>query len=233
MGAMRGGNRTRGMSPARRRILFGAGASVLFVGSGATVALQRLRREPPRLDVAADSAAPAAWEMAVIVALAETLVPGRHWIGPEGTQRLVNLALSDTPGLGAAYREGVVLLENAARDNFGEDFAQLPVSDRHTVVEGLVWMFGAEFGETTPNLRGATRIRGIRRRVERTWLDESRRRFRDLVMSDLLERLYLAAAPCLLGYTNTQGVPGGPRAYVDPPAPAEQVCVQASDESAS
>ena len=231
--AMQGWNRTRGMSPARRRILLGAGASVLVVGAGATVALQRLRLEPPPLDVAAEPQTLIAREMTVIVALAETLVPARHWIGPEETERLITRAIADTPGLSAAYQDGAVLLEDTAQDKFGEHFAALSVTDRHTVVEELVWMFGAEFGETTPNVRGATRIRGLRRRVERTWLDESRRRFRDLVMSDLLERLYLAAAPCLLGYTNTQGVPGGPRAYVDPPAPAGQVCVHAPQESAS
>jgi hypothetical protein len=38
------------------------------------------------------------------------------------------------------------------------------------------------------------------------------------VVRDLLVRLYAAAVPALVGYSNLPGVPGDPRAYASPPA---------------
>ena len=211
----------RRMSASRRRLLIGLGAAGAVLGAGGIAGVQRFRTAvPPELMRRFGTEPLQEPEMRALVALTEVLVPPRYWIGAEASERLIQDAVAGEPGLGNAYADAANLLNEEA----GSRFATLKIPDRESVLESLFWQFSAEFGETTPHVRGATRVRGLKRGVERAWMDERRRRFRDLVVSDLLERLYLAATPCLLGYENTQGVPGGPRSYVNPPEPARQVC---------
>lgn len=216
--------RKGGFSLTRRRVLIAVGGGGVAVGAVGVVGLHRLREAPPRLERSRGTESLADPELAVIVGLAQVLVPERYWLGTERTADMIKRAVDRRSGLGHAYREGAVLLEERAKSQFGNGFADLSRDERDEVLRELLWRFSAEFGETTPHVRGATRVRAIRRRAERAWLNERRTRFRDLVMSDLLERLYLEATPCVLGYENTQGVPGGPRAYVDAPEPAGEMC---------
>ena len=212
------GARKRSMS--RRRLLIGLGAGGVVVGAGGLLGAQHLLRiSPPELDQDRSKASLTARELAVLVALSEVLVPARYWVGKEKTEELIHEAVEETPGLAHAYRDGAKLLDEHA----GTRFDTLSKERRDSTLAGMVWRYSAPFGRRIPDVRGATRLQYLPRQIELAWLDERHRRFRELVMTDLLERLYVAATPCVLGY-NLRGVPNGPRNYVSPPEHSGQGC---------
>ena len=220
------GNASRRASVTRRRFLIAIGGTGLLLALAAGGAGYRLFSTERAVIAGGDRGdgtreALSSREETTLVALAEVLVPRRYWIGPDATRRLIRNAVDEDARLAVIYADAARLLDERGDGRYHD----LPTADREAVLDAMFWQFSAEFGETTPAVRGAMRVRGLKRRVERAWLDARKRLLRDVTMADLIERLYLAATPCVIGYENTQGVPGGPRGYVDPPAPARPVCM--------
>lgn len=204
------------MRLSRRRFLVSAGAGTALAGASgyALYALLRGRGfRRPRLDPGTGTGRLAEEDMLVMLALCEVLVPDRYRPDSSGTRRLLDEATTDTPGLLSAYRGAVDLLRSEAEEGEGAAFESLAPERRDALLGGLLWRVPSHLGEEMGRARSRLLLR-----LERLWHEEARRRLRELVVRDLLMRLYLHAQPRLIGYANVPGVPGDPRAYVTPPA---------------
>lgn len=187
----------------------GAGAAALGY-SGLVIARDDLR---PEWDRSSPTGELEPREMATILALAEVLVPDRLRSRPARVRQIVNEATRTQPGVLQEYRGGAMLMEELAHSAAGSPFPDLSVADREGLLAGILWRYPADTGDSLDDL-----VARAKRRLERAWHDGERRRFRQLVVRDLLARLYEAAVPTLIGYSNLPGVPGDPRAYAGPPA---------------
>lgn len=187
----------------------GAGAAALGY-SGLVIARDDLR---PEWDRSSPTGELEPREMATILALAEVLVPDRLRSRPARVRQIVNEATRTQPGVLQEYRGGAMLMEELAHSAAGSAFPDLSVADREGLLAGILWRYPADTGDSLDDL-----VTKAKRRLERAWHDGERRRFRQLVVRDLLARLYEDAVPALIGYSNLPGVPGDPRAYAGPPS---------------
>ena len=91
-------------------------------------------------------------------------------------------------------------------------FANAGIEGRQRILESIMWRYpGAEPG--TLLYYKAKLYRGLE------WLfqSEPQRRFRELVVRDLLNRFYSGSmAWKMVGYLRYPGLPGNPREYVQP-----------------
>ncbi len=200
-------------SISRRTFVVGTAAGAVgVVGlgySGLAVARDDLR---PDLDPSAPTGRLGDRQMATILALSEALVPDRFRIESGRVRQVVEQATDREPGLLQEYERGAVFLDGLSNQAFGTDFHELSAERREGLLDQLLWRYPAERGEGLDDL-----IPKVKRRLERIWHREDGRRFRQLVVRDLLRRVYLAGVPLLIGYSNLPGVPGDPREYVRPP----------------
>ena len=200
-------------SISRRAFVAGTAAGAVGVAglaySGLAVARDDLR---PHLDSSAPTGRLGERRMATILALSEALVPDRFRIESPRVRQVVNQATDREPGLLEEYERGAGFLDDLSSQSFGADFHELSAERREALLDELLWRYPAERGEGLDDL-----IPKAKRRLERVWHREDGRRFRQLVVRDLLRRMYLAGMPLLIGYSNLPGVPGDPREYVRPP----------------
>jgi hypothetical protein len=152
-------------------------------------------------------------EMQTMIALLEILVPMTLWPSREDMATMVNSATEHDKGVLKEYKHGVALLDQAAREHSpGLGFAVADSEVRRRVVESLLWKY--------PGGRSGTlsyQLAKLYRNLERFWQSAPRRRFRQLVVSDLMRRFYTGSiAWKMVGYTRYPGIPGDPREYVRP-----------------
>ena len=200
-------------SISRRAFVAGTAAGAVGVAglgySGLVVVRDDLR---PHLDPSAPTGRLDDRRMATILALSEVLVPDRFRVGSTRVRQVVDQGTEREPGLLGEYERGAVFLDGLSSQAFGDDFHELSAERREALLDELLWRYPAERGEGLDDL-----IPKVKRRIERVWHREDGRRFRQLVVRDLLRRVYLAGVPLLIGYSNLPGVPGDPREYVGPP----------------
>lgn len=168
----------------------------------------------PRFDPAGPTGQLSNVEMGGIQALAEVLIPSRLRVREGRVRREVDAATSQEPGVFTEYRNGLRLLDRYAETRSDRPFRELAPDAREEVLDDLLWRYDAE---DDAGLDPETLTPLMLRRMERVWHRGAVRRFRQLVIRDLLKRLYQAGVPLLIGYTNLPGVPGDPRDYVNPP----------------
>ena len=186
------------------------GAGLAVAGySGVALARDDLQ---PELDTSAPTGSLDPSRMDTLLALGEILVPDRFRVAPTRMRQLINEATQQEPGVLKAYREGAGLLDRLSQTRSGAAFRELPAEARDRILSGALWRYPAETGDAFDDT-----VTKVKRRLERAWHDGAHRRLRELVVRDLLRRMYEAAVPSLIGYSNLPGVPGDPRAYVDRP----------------
>ena len=201
----------RGIS--RRRFLLGSAVGMAGLGvvgySGLTVARDDLR---PHLDPATGTGSLAASERETLVALSHVLVPSAYRVNDDRIRAVVDEATNEVPGLLDEYRRGARVLDDLADRRFAAPFAALSIGARDQVLDSVFWRYPAEYRGGMEDLRPK-----VLRRIERIRNGSEIRRLRQLVMRDLLRRIYSAGVPLVIGYSNLPGVPGNPRDYVIPP----------------
>lgn len=154
--------------------------------------------------------------MRTLLALSETLVAPDWNPGLPRIQVVITTAVHTIPGLREEYEAGAALLDRRSRRRKARRFASLSSSDQVALLESFLWRFEAESGESTVQ---DVQSKGLRR-LERLTHSEGERRFRQLVLRDLLYRIHMDAALQMIGYSNVPGRAGNPRDYVGPPPQA-------------
>lgn len=198
----------------RRGLLIGVGLAGVGIGAAGFGAGPFLRDDwAPELDESAPTGILGEEEMATLLALVEVLIPPRHRAEPADSRIVIDAATSSVAGVLDEYRRGARLLQEASQSSYGTRFESLPLGRRERVVDGMLWRYAAE----SPSGDLADQLIKVQRRLERLRYDEPSRRFRQLVVRDLLHRFYLDRAVALIGYSNIPGVAGDPRAYVNAP----------------
>jgi len=188
-----------------------AGTGVAVLGySGIGIARDDRR---PEFDTSSPTGDLQEAEMVTIEALVQVLVPERIGVGPTRVRQIVGEATRTRPGVLREYRDGVRLLDQLAGEFRGRPFSEISLVERDGILDRILWRYPAESGDLVDDVVSKTK-----RRLERVWHDDQRRRFRQLVVRDLLTQTYAAAIPTLIGYSNLPGVPGDARAYVSPPS---------------
>jgi hypothetical protein len=170
----------------------------------------------PGLDHAAPTGRLSAQEMDTMIALLEMLLPVTLWPSREAMVDMVNQATGHVKGLLQAYQDGVFLLDQTAREYTpGRRFAAAEGEMRQRILETLLWKYaGGKSGTLSYHLRLCYAS------LERVCQSAPRRRFRKLVVRDLLSRFYAGSVAWkMAGYSRYPGIPGHPRASVRPLQP--------------
>jgi hypothetical protein len=148
-----------------------------------------------------------------MLALLEVLVPSTLWPGSEAMTVMVNQATEHVKGVLKEYKAGLFLLDQATR-KYGMDtsFAEAEIEGRQRILESIMW----RYPDAKPETRLYYEVK-LYRVLERLCQSESQRRFRELVVRDLLNRFYSGSmAWKMVGYLRYPGLPGNPREYVQP-----------------
>jgi hypothetical protein len=195
-------------------MLAGTGAAVY---ASFTLGLKRLiyiLRPGP--DHTAPTGRLSAQEMDAMIALLEILLPAALWPGRAAMVDMVNRATEHVKGVLQAYQDGVFLLDQTAREHTpGRRFADAERGMRQRILETLLWMYAGGKSGTLSYYVGLCYVS-----LERLCQSAPRRRFRELVVRDLLRRCYAGSVAWkMAGYSRYPGIPGHPRASVRPPRP--------------
>ena len=197
----------------RRAFLLGSAAGVAGLGvvgySGVAVARDDMR---PQFDPSTGTGSLESSEVDTLVALAHVLVPSIYRVNDGLIRAVIDEATNEVPGLHDAYRRGARVLDDLADRRFAATFVAISIADRDEILDSVFWRYPAEYRGGMEDLRPK-----VLRRAERIRNSSELRRLRQLVMRDLLRRLYSAGVPLVIGYSNLPGVPGNPRDYVTPP----------------
>jgi hypothetical protein len=167
----------------------------------------------PGLDHTAPTGRLSAQEMDTMIALLEILLPVRLWPDRVAMADMVNQATESVKGLLRAYQDGVVLLDQAARKYTpSRRFAAAESEMRQRILETLLWKYAGGKSGTLSYYVGLCYAS-----LERLCQSAPRRRFRELVVRDLLRRFYAGSVAWkMAGYSRYPGIPGHPRASVRP-----------------
>lgn len=194
----------------RRAFLLIGGTTLAAAGVGGTVGVKLARDDlRPTFDPDGAIGVLGTREMATILALLETLVPADYLNSRQRSTAIINDATREEPGVLTAYQSGAVLLDRAVTDG---RFGALSLAERDRVLDDILWRFDAETGGDFESM-----LSKAARRIERAAHTEEERRFRQLVVRDLLARFFRHAPGKIVGYSNHQGVPGDPRGYTRAP----------------
>jgi hypothetical protein len=201
----------------RRKFLLLSG---MFLGIGAAIyaslAVGRKRLINilrPGHDHGAATGRLSAQEMDTIIALLEMLLPVTLWPGREALVVMVNQATENVKGVLQAYQNGVFLLDQTAREYMpGRGFAVAGGEVRQRILETLMWKYPGGKSGTLSYYLGLC-YAGL----ERLCQSASQRRFRELVVRDLLRRFYAGSVAWkMAGYSRYPGMAGYSRAYIQP-----------------
>ncbi len=153
----------------------------------------------------------AAGELDTIIALLEVLLPRKLYSDQEELVKLVNEATQNGKGVFEEYRAGAALLNHMVDIQLGKfGFAKLSLKAREQILESIMWRYDyvgrGGVGEKMWKFKFT---------LDRLLHSEIERRFRELVVRDLLQRFYSRAdiAWQLVNYSNYPGIPGNPREY--------------------
>jgi hypothetical protein len=197
----------------RRRFLAGSGILAGTGFFGFRFLHRHTNRLRPRLDRHAPTGRLGEAELATVLALLDVIVAEPMHETREAMAVLVNRATERVPGVLKEYRQGAELLEATAHQAGTGSFATATRPDRAAILDAIVWQYPALTGSTFADLAGRSLVR-----LDRLVLGEPARRFRELVVRDLLTRYYHRYAWHLLPYDNVPGRPGHPRGYTEPPS---------------
>jgi hypothetical protein len=167
----------------------------------------------PGLDHTAPTGRLSAQDMDTMIALLEILLPVTLWPGREAMADMVNRATENVKGVLHAYQNGAFLLDQAAREHSpGRRFAVAESEMRQRILETLLWKYAGGKSGTLSYYVGLCYAS-----LERLCQSAPRRRFRELVVRDLLRRFYAGSmAWKMAGYSRPPGIPGYPRVPVRP-----------------
>jgi hypothetical protein len=170
----------------------------------------------PGLDHAAPTGRLSAQEMDTLIALFEMLLPVTLWPSRGAMVDMVNQATEHVKGVLRAYQDGAYLLDQTAREHTpGRRFAVAGREVRQRILETLLWRYAGGKSGTLSYYVGLCYAS-----LERVCQSAPRRRFRELVVRDLLRRFYAGSVAWkMAGYSRYPGIPGHPRASVRPPQP--------------
>jgi hypothetical protein len=170
----------------------------------------------PGLDHTAPTGRLSAQEMDTMIALLEILLPVTLWPGREAMADMVNQATENVKGVLQAYQNGVFLLDQTARAYTpGRRFAVAGNEVRQRILESLMWKYTGGKSGTLSYYVGLCYAS-----FERLCQSAPRRRLRELVVRDLLRRFYAGSVAWkMAGYSRHPGMPGYPRASVQPLKP--------------
>jgi hypothetical protein len=194
----------------RRSFLIGMGAATAGAAIAGPAALRIARLSTPSLNSDAPTGSLPESEAEALLALLEVLVTPEHAVTRSESLALLQTATRETPGLLDAYAEGARLLDRLAVDRGHARFAAAPAAVREAIVDGLLWRYGAHDSDLV-----ARALRNFERFVH----SKPRRRFRELVVRDLLLRHHRRHAWRMTGYRNHPGVPADAFEYTRPPSP--------------
>lgn len=188
-------------------MLSGTGAAVYASFTWSVKQLIYILR--PGLDHTAPTGRLSVQEMDTMIALLEVLLPVTLWPGRAAMVDMVNQATENVKGLLRAYQDGVVLLDQTARKYTpGRSFAVVESEMRQRVLETLLWKYAGGKSGTLAYYVGLCYAS-----LERVCQSPPRRRFRELVVRDLLRRSYAGGVAWkMAGYLRYPGIPGYPRA---------------------
>lgn len=199
----------------RRTFVVGTGSAVVAVGAGGVAGLRFARDgDRPEFDTSGRTGRLDDGELRALLALLDVLVSPERRASPSENTALIHLATETEPGVLSEYRAGARLLNGWAGERGAGSFAAMVPPAREEVLGAVLWRFEAEDGSGT-----AAYVTKGRRRLERWAHSGGERRFRELVVRDLLQRYHRRHFWKLVGYRNLPGVPGDPREYVRPPEP--------------
>jgi hypothetical protein len=197
----------------RRGFLLGAGAAVVGGVAIGPAAVRRVRAGPPVFDRDATPGFLPHAELDTIVSLLDVLVSPAHRVERSENVALVQAAAGEIPGVGPAWIEGARLLDRATRVSGFDSYVQAPPSVREAIVEVLIpWRYSAPRDGDARAF-----VSRVSRRLELVLLPETRRRFRELVVRDILTRFHRRHGWRMTGYRNHPGMPGQPFEYATPP----------------
>jgi hypothetical protein len=167
----------------------------------------------PRLDRTAPTGRLSERDMATILALLEVLVPLALWPSREVMAAMVHEATEQRQGVLKEYQAGLAFLDQTASvSGVGPSFAQAGFEERQRILESLLW----KYDSGTQGIL-ASYVAKLHRGLEWVLQSETERRFRELMVRDLLRRFYGGpAAWALAAYSRRPGIPGDPREYVHP-----------------
>lgn len=199
----------------RRRFVVRSGLGLAGAGLAGALGVELAQDgRRPEFDVRAPTGQLAPLERETIVALLEVVVSPAYLESRSTLASFVDSLTESRAGVLAEYRAGAALLDDQAHDRLGvRRFAKASVGARSALLEAMLWRYPAERGSELSDYRVK-----LQRRLERAIHSERVARFRELVVRDLLAQYHTRFAWRLTGYSNHPGVPGGPLAYVEPPA---------------
>lgn len=190
----------------RRAFLLIGGSTVAAAGVGGIGGVKLARDDlRPTFDPEGGTGELTPPELETILALVEVLVPAEYFNSRGRSTAIINDATRNEPGVLTEYRSGAALLDSAVPD---ARFPDLSLAERDRVLDDILWRFDAEKGGDFDSM-----VSKAARRIERAVHTEGQRRFRQLVVRDLLGRFFRHAPGKIVGYSNHQGVPGDPREY--------------------
>ena len=145
-----------------------------------------------------------------IQALIETLVPEHLWHENGEIRRTINGLINADKSVQKEYIDGVMLLNKYSIKMNKKQFSSLNRSQRNLVLDIMLSRYNA----TQVDSYIGKQISKLRVFIERMILNEPERRFRDLVVRDLLVRFYASDISWgFVKYQNYPGVSGDPREY--------------------
>jgi hypothetical protein len=200
----------------RRHFLVGSGVVPSAGVLGLPFLHHQTNRLRPRLDASAATGQLNGSELATLMALLDVIIAEPMHETSDAMALVVTRATQRVPGVLKEYRMGAELLESTARRRSLASFASATRPDRGAVVEAILWQFPALAGPSIADVAGRALVR-----LDRLVLNGPARRFRELVVRDLLARYYRRYAWNLLPYDNVPGRAGPPRAYTEVPASQE------------
>jgi len=189
----------------------------VLAGAGGAVSLGVMRlinsHRPLELDASAPTGRLSEQDMQTMLALLEVLVPRTLWPGREVMAVMVHQATGNVKGVLKEYQAGLSLLDqSASKYSTSLRFADAGIEERQRILESMLWRY--------PGAKPGTLLyykAKLYRNLEKFFQFESQRRFRELVVRDLLSRFYSGSTAWkMVGYRRYPGLPGNPREYVRP-----------------
>jgi hypothetical protein len=152
-----------------------------------------------------------AGELETIIALLEVLLPRKLYSDQEELTKLVNQATQSGDGVFDEYRAGAALLNHMVDIHIGKfGFAKLSLKEREHILDPIMWRYDYIDGDGV-----VEKVWKFKFTFDRLLHSEIEKRFRELVVRDLLQRFYGRAdiAWQFVNYSNYPGVPGNSQEY--------------------
>ena len=148
-------------------------------------------------------------EMKTMMSLLEVLIPLELSLTAKPLPDIVNESTRTRPGVLVEYRRGLNLIEKLAKAQNSTSFSSLSFKQREDILDSFLWKYSSG-----TDAQSESKVSKVLTRLERHVHNSNQRRFRELVVRDLLVQFYEGPlAWSFVGYANFPGKPGDPRAY--------------------